>query len=290
MSLLRHRGPRDNPYPDVLAFHEAFADIVALLSRFQMRDIVASQIASTRGDLDSASILGQLGREFGIGTGHFQSLRTYLGRNMEEFSPVTRRDPLSRYATDAEVAQAVEEIASSKTYNRRTVWQKTFADPRLLKQTEDDPHARGTVLVNAIYKALITIYETRAANLLRLAKMGDAELPQPLVQLLSAELSNSAEQVLNMCIRAIDYLPPTDITFGEYLRAILTADFDINSDDKLHCRAAFVEAFREWGIPIPGVYSASEDSLRWQTFNPGAFGALANALAVQLGEFVQEDF
>lgn len=278
--------------PDVLAFHEAFADIVALLSRFQMQDIVANQIASTRGDLDSVNIFGQLGREFGIGTGQFQALRTYLGRNMEEFSPVARRDPLSRYASDEEVAKAVEELSSQKAYNRRMVWQRTIPDPRLLKETEDDPHSRCVVLVNAVYKALTSIYETRAANLLKLARTfgTDGDLPQPLVELLSGELTKSARQVLNMCIRAVDYLPPVDITFGDYLRAILTADFDLNRDDKLHYRVAFVEAFREWGIPVQDVSTSSVDSLRWQTFSPGPFTDLANGLAKLLFDFVQDEF
>jgi hypothetical protein len=278
--------------PDVLAFHEAFADIVALFSRLQMQDIVANQIAATRGDFNSANIFGQLGREFGIGTGRFQALRTYLGRRMEEFSPITRRDPLSRYATDEEVAKAVAELGEQKSYDRKSVWQKTIPDPRLYKNTEADPHVRCIILVNAVYKALTSIYETRADNLLAIAKIigPNGELPQPLVHLLSAELTKSAGQVLDMCIRAIDYLPPVDITFGDYLRAILTADFDLNRDDKLHYRVAFVEAFREWGIAVDGVTTSSEESLRWQTFNPGPFTDKANELARLLFDFVQEEF
>ena len=46
-----------------------------------------------------------------------------------------------------------------------------------------------------------------------------------------------------MCIRALDYCPPVDITFGEYLRAIITADCDLVEDDRLRYRVAFVEAF-----------------------------------------------
>ncbi len=30
--------------------------------------------------------------------------------------------------------------------------------------------------------------------------------------------------MLNTCIRALDYCPPVDITFGDYLRAIITAE------------------------------------------------------------------
>jgi hypothetical protein len=35
-----------------------------------------------------------------------------------------------------------------------------------------------------------------------------------------------AQTVLEMCIRALDYLPPVDITFGDYLRAIVTAAYE----------------------------------------------------------------
>ena len=34
--------------------------------------------------------------------------------------------------------------------------------------------------------------------------------------------SKAAGHVLNMCIRALDYCPPVDLTFGEYLRALIT--------------------------------------------------------------------
>jgi hypothetical protein len=280
--------------PHVLAFHEAFADIVALLSRFQMKEIVASQIAATRGNLSSANILGQLGREFGMGTGQFQSLRAYLGRYMEEFKPVTRRDPISRYATDEEVAEAVKGAESSPTYRRTTVWEKAVPDPRKLESAED-AHDRGAILVAAVYGALVSIYETRAANLLRLAETAVGKgrsnrLPAELVDLFAQQLTRSAAQVLHMCIRAIDYLPPTDITFGEYLRAILTADFDLVGDDPLHYRVSFIESFRNWGIKVPDVQSASEDSLLWQKLNPGPYITECNQLAAMLADFVQEDF
>lgn len=280
--------------PDVLAFHEAFADVVALLSRFQMKEIVATQIAATRGNLSSADILGQLGREFGIGTGRFQSLRAYLGKYMEEFQLVTRRDPISRHATDEEIAEAVKEAQKSPTYHRETVWQESVPDPRKLVNAQD-AHDRGAILVAAVYGALVSIYETRAAKLLRLAgaavgngRRGD--LPPELVDLLAEQLTRSAAQVLQMCIRAIDYLPPTDITFGEYLRAIVTADFDIVPEDNLHYRVAFIESFRNWGIKIDGVRSASEDSLLWQKLNPLSFITESNQLAAELAKFVQEDF
>lgn len=85
-----------------------------------------------------------------------------------------------------------------------------------------------------------------------------------LVSRLAAEAAKSASHVLNMCIRALDYVPPVDITFGEYLRAIITADFDLVDDDDLNYRVAFVEAFRRHGIVPEGLETLSVDTLRWE--------------------------
>jgi hypothetical protein len=56
-----------------------------------------------------------------------------------------------------------------------------------------------------------------------------------------------------MCIRALDYCPAVDITFGEYLRALITADIDALPDDQYRYRLAFIEAFRKQGMLPPDV-------------------------------------
>ena len=64
-----------------------------------------------------------------------------------------------------------------------------------------------------------------------------------------------------MCIRALDYCPPIDLTFGEYLRAIITADKDLVPNDTRGYRVAFISAFRDRGIFPAGVRHLAEDSL-----------------------------
>jgi hypothetical protein len=66
-----------------------------------------------------------------------------------------------------------------------------------------------------------------------------------------------------MCIRALDYCPPIDLTFGEYLRAIITADKDLVPNDTRGYRIAFISAFRDRGIFPTGVPHLAEDSLVW---------------------------
>jgi hypothetical protein len=71
-----------------------------------------------------------------------------------------------------------------------------------------------------------------------------------------------------MCIRALDYCPPVDITFGDYLRALITADYDLEREDERGYRIAVIEAFRRRGLYPRDVRSLSVDSLRWQPPTP----------------------
>ncbi|MGH7469885.1 MAG: hypothetical protein ACRENP_18205, partial [Longimicrobiales bacterium] len=67
--------------PDILAFHEAFADIVALFQHFDSPEILRHQIATTRGDLRSQeNLLGQLAVQFGRASGARGALRDFIGR------------------------------------------------------------------------------------------------------------------------------------------------------------------------------------------------------------------
>jgi hypothetical protein len=67
-----------------------------------------------------------------------------------------------------------------------------------------------------------------------------------------------------LCIRALDYAPAVDITFGDYLRALITADHDLVRDDDLGYRSALIDAFRSRGIRPEGVPSYSEEALLWR--------------------------
>ena len=84
-----------------------------------------------------------------------------------------------------------------------------------------------------------------------------------LVHRLAGEASEIAEHFLHICIRALDYCPPNDITFGSYLRALVTADLDIAPEDENGYRVALIEAFRARGIFPRGLNTLSIESLCW---------------------------
>jgi hypothetical protein len=229
-----HRRFSEPSNPDVLAFHEAFADLVALLQHFSLPDVLRHQIAATRGDLASQNRLGELAQQFGQAIGKRGALRSAIG------------------AIDASTGR----------------WEPLDPDPGAYRRLVE-PHERGAILVAAVFDAFLTIYKSRIADLLRIASEGTGVLPAgqlhpDLVNRLADEAARSARHVLDMCIRALDYCPPVDITFGDYLRAIVTADFEYDPVDEGHRRVAFVEAFRRHGIVPDDVRTLSVDGLLWR--------------------------
>ena len=127
-----------------------------------------------------------------------------------------------------------------------------------------EPHERGAILLAAIFDAFFSAYANRMAEFLGIAGSADrATLSAELVNRLATEAAKTAGHFLNMCIRALDYCPPVDITFGDYLRALITADRDLVPDDAHRYRELFIEAFRARGIRPGEVSSYSEESLVW---------------------------
>jgi hypothetical protein len=94
-------------------------------------------------------------------------------------------------------------------------------------------------------------------------RLPPGDLPADLQAALAEKASKLAGQFLTMCIRAIDYCPPVDITFGEYLRAVITADKDLVPDDRWGYREAWIDAFRIHHIFPSSVQDLSEDSVLW---------------------------
>ena len=192
------------------------------------------QIAKTRGDLASQSLLGELAQQFGKAIGHYGALRNAIGK----IDPVTKK------------------------------WQPLKPDPEEYRNVFE-PHARGAILVAAVFDAFLSIYRKRIADLLRISSGGTGVLPigelhPDLVDRLANEASKAAQHVLGMCIRALDYCPPVDFSFGDYLRAIITADYNLVPEDDMGYRIAFVEAFRRRGIYPRGIRTLSPDSLLWE--------------------------
>jgi hypothetical protein len=210
--------------PDVAAFHEGFADLVALLMRFRYPEIVKRALADSNGSLN-AQLLTQLAKEWGRTGGDGRAaLREVLLRRGGPDDPVPKRDQY---------------------------------DPSM------EMHDLGAVLVAAVFEAMSRVFDRKTQPLRKLLAISPAVQDQ-VTEMLAVEACDLASHFLNIIIRAIDYCPPVDLTLGEFLRAMITADIVTVPEDKHGYREALVLAFRRYHIEVPDVADLSEGSLRWQ--------------------------
>jgi hypothetical protein len=227
--------------PDQAAFHEAFADVVALLSVFSLGDVLAFLI-----DRDRRARGGLVPKDSVTASRLAEGWLLGLADEMRPERNVARVDALRRSVTLAPAADIL----------RRPEF---FA-----------PHRRGEVLVAAVMRTLLTVWERRLASLGTVrGRFLDAGR-------VAEEGAAIADVLLTMAIRALDYTPPVHVEFGDYLSALVTADAEIRRDDALGLRGALLDRFAEYGIrPASGRRDGLWRRPRQELVNDGVrFGSL----------------
>lgn len=228
---------------EVPAFHEGFADLVAVFQHFSYEQVVRAAIRQSHGNLTRAALLTDIARQLGqTGREYKSALRSAIA-----------------YATDSGERDAAEGERAGGAAKK----QPLLFDDKL------EVHALGSVLVVAVFEAFITVFRRKTERLVRLATGGSGrlppgDLPHDLQAALAEKASKLAGQFLTMCIRAVDYCPPVDITFGQYLRAVITADKDLVPDDPWGYREAWIDSFRRHHIFPNSVPDLSEEELLWR--------------------------
>jgi hypothetical protein len=213
--------------PDVAAFHEGFADLIALFQHFSYKGIVREALRKVRGKLNEHSLLTELARQLGHTTSDSEQARALRSAIVPSGEEALRYDAkLEAHALGSVLLAAVFETFT-EIYQRRT-------ERFVLLATG----GTGTLPVG--------------------------DIPIFLLDILADEASKLAEQFLTILIRAIDYLPPVDVQLGEYLRAIITADRELVTSDPHRYRPTFTRVFGKYGLYPPGVRYLSEDELSWR--------------------------
>jgi hypothetical protein len=213
---------------DQAAFHEGFADVVALLSVFSLPEVIGKLLdrRNARRQLISKelltpdalkdSILLGLGEEMGLGLS-----------------------------------------AGRETALRRSVKLRPGRPYMSLPEFAEE-HDRGELLVAAMMNAFLEIWVAR------LRKVGFVSSGKKDRSLVVDEGARAANHLLTMAIRALDYCPPTDIAFGDYLSALLTVDREVVPDDtKYGYRAALLTHFKNFDI-VHAAHAARDGT--WKQF------------------------
>jgi hypothetical protein len=229
-------------HPQQEAFHEGYADIIALLSVLRGENLIQHALESaklakhphqrinidkTLTTIKNGSVLTGLARQMGNAVGE----------------PI-RRDAL-----------------------RRSIHIKP--NPTLLQNTFE-PHDLGEILVAIVLQAYFKVWESRlCGKLKKLSGKGSSTVEAWRV---AEEGAKAAQHLLTMSIRAIDYMPCVHITFEDFLRALITSDWQTCPDDQYGYRGHLLDAFAGYGIipsekrnntGIKGTYGFHVDNLRY---------------------------
>ena len=199
--------------PDQAAFHEGFADVVALLSVFSLPDVVGAL-------LDRST-----------------------GSNKLISETTLTRDNLVKSVLLGLADEMGEELSEVRGKALRRSVELPPGKPYMSMPDFDEEHERGELLVAAVMNAFLDIW------LSRLKKIGFIKQRLRDRSLVVEEGARVAGHLLTMAIRAIDYCPPTDITFSDYLSALLTVDREVVPDDsKYGYRRMLLKNFAAYGI------------------------------------------
>jgi hypothetical protein len=195
--------------PDQLAFHEGFADIIALLAVFSRPEVVARLLA---------------------------------GRTTGRFVPQSLFD-VEHLKTTA-LFGIGEELGATLGPTRRAL-RRSLADvpTGAAWRGDTEPHRRGEVLVAAVSHLVATLWSERLEDL---GKAGKVPLARG-----ADEGAKVADHVMGMCIRALDYLPPLEFEFEDFLDGLLTADEAVAPDDPRRYRDAVKGSFARYDLHRP---------------------------------------
>lgn len=234
----------DPSSPDQAAFHEGFADVVALLSVFATPEVVQLLLDWTE-RAPSARAFGKRRTPPG------------LIRRQHVTLEALRRSTLLGLAE--EMGKEMAQVRGRGALRQSVTLEPS---PAYLDAEEfQEPHRRGEILVAAMLNAFLTVWCNRltALGTVKVAKARKGEYLDR--QRVAEEGSEVADYLLTMAIRAIDYTPPVHLEFGDYLSALLTADHEIRpNDSKYRFREHLRDSFASYGVTP----ASSERDGQWE--------------------------
>lgn len=214
--LPQYMRPRS---PDQFAFHEGFADIVALfsvLSAFHgVIEFQLDQLSSSKSRPKDRLIASRLLTVEGLRSGFLIGLAMQVGAELSGVRGQPLREPALLHPGG-----------------------KYLTSPEFM-----EPHRRGEVLVAAMLNAFLYMW---SESMRALGQSRPGYLHSTRVVQAGREV---AELLLLASIRALDYTPPVQVSFGDFLSGLITADAEVHPLDSKHrLGEAVLRAFAAYGI------------------------------------------
>jgi hypothetical protein len=171
--------------PQSLALHEAIADLTALLVALRSRELRARLLEQTNGSISGKNAYSLVAEQFGFERD--QNARSSHLRSLWNEKNLNPAD------------ESLDEL------NRRN------------RVSRSEPHLLSEVLSGALYRVLAGLhdeYRSRHAVAKQISSFSAS----------GGALFAATEHFKRLVLRSLDYLPPGEVSFADYGRAILAAD------------------------------------------------------------------
>lgn len=227
----------DDSGPDQSGFHEGFSDVVALLSVFSLREIVELALVKEAVQIKTQGGVRLLNASNLTEQALAGSILFGLGKEFGQEMEGARANALRRSLN----------LKPSRRY--------------LEDAKYDEPHDRGEVFAAAVLRSFLRLW------LIRIGELGKFNERYCNLDMVIDEGAKIADHLLTIAIRALDYCPPVDFEFGDFLAALLTVDREVVPDDsRFSYRIVIRAVFDEYGIAPPAT-EIDKDGC-WKSFVP----------------------
>jgi hypothetical protein len=171
--------------PQALALHEGIADLSALVMAFRSHTLRETVLGQTNGSIRDSSAFSALAEEFG-------SARDLQGR-----------------------AHSLRSLRNDRTLDPHDRTVDELGEPNLVPG--DEPHRLSEVLSGTLYGVMVRIHED-------LKQRYDGAEARDTFRVSGKALADGVNRFKRMVFRGLDYLPPGEVSFADYGRAVIAAD------------------------------------------------------------------
>ena len=186
--------------PDGLALHESLADIATLMMAFRSRELAATILRNSGGSLERPNVFTEVAEQFG----------SALQKSGHELRNLRNDKTISSLGSNRDEPHALSEVLSGALYS---VMVEIYEDLR--KVAEDVAMPSGSLASMAEFKQWAESEDPSSRSFRRGEKRDVSS---------GRALFIASERFKRTVLRALDYLPPGEVSFADYGRSIIASD------------------------------------------------------------------
>ncbi len=240
--------------PEGLAIHEAIADISTLMMSFRSRELAAKILKQTNGSLEHPNVFTEIAEQFG----------SAIKANRGVLRDLRNEKTMQSLGSNRSEPHALSEVLSGALYS---LMLRIYND--LMHDNEEEEIPKSSVGLRGEFLTWAASGDPSAISFKEGHRHGTSA---------GRALFIASERFKRTVLRALDYLPPGEVSFADYGRAIIASD-QASHPDSLEQRDWLKEEFVKRGI----IQNVDELDMKTNFEHPAV-------TALDLDELMQSDW